>query len=64
MEKILDFFLRAILGTLAMFFVNGVLEGVGIFLGVGVNSITVLTAGFLGFPGLAALYIFAFYKIL
>lgn len=62
MEKILNFFLRAILGTIAMFFANAVLERAGISAGVGINSVTVLTSGILGFPGLLALYGFGIYK--
>ncbi len=62
MEAILDFLLRMIVGTLAMFLINSLLESVGLFGVVGVNGTTVLTCGILGFPGLAALYIFEFYK--
>ena len=62
MEKILNFLMRAILGVIAMFFVNGALEAAGISLGVGINSVTVLTTGILGFPGLLALYGFGIYR--
>lgn len=64
MEKLLDFLLRMILGTLTMFLVNALLERMGISGVVGVNGTTVLTCGILGFPGLAALYVFGFYKLL
>ena len=64
MEKILDFLLRIISGILAISFLNPLLEGMGIPAVVGVNGISVLTCGFLGFPGLAALYAFGFYKLL
>lgn len=64
MEKILNVLLRVILGTLAMFFVNTALEEMGVFVGVGINGVTVLTAGILGFPGLLALYGYSFYKSL
>ena len=64
MEKLLDFLLRMILGTLTMFFVNALLERMGICGVVGVNGTTVLTCGILGFPGLAVLYVFGFYKLL
>ena len=33
MEKILNFVMRGILGTIAMYFINSVLEGMGISLG-------------------------------
>ena len=64
MEKILNFVMRGILGTIAMYFINSVLEGMGISLGVGINAATVLTSGILGFPGLLAIYGIGLYKIL
>lgn len=64
MEKILNFVMRGILGTIAMYFINSVLEGMGISLGVGINAATVLTSGILGFPGLLALYGIGIYRIL
>lgn len=64
MEKILDFILRIVLGTLAMLLVNSLLKRLGIPILVGVNGLSVLTCGILGFPGLAVLYVFAFYRIL
>ena len=64
MEKILNFVMRGILGTIAMYFINSVLEGMGISLGVGINAATVLTSGILGFPGLLAIYGIGIYKIL
>ena len=64
MEKILDFFVRMIVGTIAIWFINLLLEGIGICGVVGVNGISVLTCGFLGFPGLVALYAFGIYKAL
>ncbi len=62
MEKIVDFFLRGILGTIAMFFINLFMEKAGILPGVGINPVTVLTCGILGFPGLLALYGLGFYN--
>lgn len=64
MEQILNVLLRAILGTIAIYFINSALAAVGISLGVGINGLTVLTSGILGFPGLLALYGFGLYKIL
>ena len=55
MEKIINVVMRAILGTIAMYFINTALARAGISLGVGINTFTVLTSGILGFPGLLAL---------
>lgn len=64
MEKILNVVMRGILGTIAMYFINSLLGGIGLSLGVGINAATVLTSGILGFPGLLALYGIGIYKIL
>lgn len=64
MEKILNLVMRGILGTIAMYFINSVLDRMGVTLGVGINAATVLTSGILGFPGLMALYGIGFYKML
>ena len=56
--------MRAILGTIAMYFINSALNRLGVPLGVGINAATVLTSGILGFPGLLALYGIGIYKIL
>lgn len=63
-EWLLNFILRAVMGSLAILVINASLHGLGIFGGVGLNPVTVLTTGFLGFPGLAALYGIYFYKTL
>ena len=63
-EKVLNFVMRGILGTIAIYFINAVLEKMGFSLGVGINAATVLTSGILGFPGLMALYGIGFYKLL
>lgn len=55
-EWLLNIVMRSVLGTIAIYFINGALESVGIVSAVGVNPITVLTSGILGFPGLVALY--------
>ncbi len=62
MEQILNILLRGILGTIAIYFINSALEAMGLSLGVGINAVTVLTSGILGFPGLLALYGIGFYK--
>ncbi len=64
MEQILNVLMRGILGTIAIYFINSMLEGIGISLGVGVNFFTVLTSGILGFPGVLALYAIGIYKLL
>lgn len=64
MEKILNVVMRGILGTIAMYFINSLLDGMGLPLGVGINAATVLTSGILGFPGLLALYGIGIYRIL
>ena len=64
MEKFLDFLLRIVVGMLVIYFVNSLLSRMGFSTIVGINGISVLTCGFLGFPGLVALYGFGFYKVL
>lgn len=64
MESLLNVLMRSILGTIAIYFVNGALAGMGISLGVGINPLTVLTSGILGFPGLVAIYGVGFYNYL
>lgn len=64
MEKIINFVMRGILGTIAIYFINMALERMGISAGVGINAATVLTSEILGFPGLLALYGIGFYKLL
>lgn len=63
-EWILNLILRSVLGTITIYFVNMTLSGFGIKIGVGINWITILTSGILGFPGVAALYGMSFYKML
>ncbi len=63
-EWLLNVVLRSVLGTIAIYFVNDALASVGIVSGVGINAVTVLTSGILGFPGLLALYGIGFYKLL
>lgn len=63
-EWLLNLVMRSILGTIAIYFVNGALASVGISLGVGINATTVLTSGILGIPGIVALYGIGLYRIL
>lgn len=64
MEWLLNIFMRSILGTIAIYFINVGLVSMGINVGVGINPLTVLTSGILGLPGLAAIYGIGFYQIL
>lgn len=63
-EFVLNIVMRSILGTIIMYFTNYFLAAAGISLGIGINLVTVLTSGILGFPGLAALYAIGIYKML
>ncbi|MDL2301300.1 pro-sigmaK processing inhibitor BofA family protein [Lachnospiraceae bacterium OttesenSCG-928-D06] len=63
-EWLLNFLLRAVLGTIGIYFINQALLGMGVEVGVGINVLTVLTSGILGFPGVAALYGIGFYQLL
>ncbi len=64
LEWLLNIVMRSILGTLAIYFINMVLAGLGISLGVGINAVTLLTTGILGIPGLLALYGIGIYQLL
>lgn len=64
MERVINFVMRCVLGTIAMYFINTVLTGANIYLNVGINAATVLTSGFLGIPGLIMLYGIGLYKSL
>ena len=64
MERVINFVMRCVLGTIAMYFINTVLTGANINLNVGINALTVLTSGFLGIPGLFMLYGIGIYKSL
>lgn len=63
-EWLLNVVMRSILGTIAIYFINLVLNSGGISLGVGINVVTIAILGILGFPGLIALYGIGFYKLL
>ena len=64
MEKVINLVMRSILGTIAIYFVNAALEKAGISLGVGINAVTVLTSGILGFSGVSLLYAVAAFQFL
>ncbi len=63
-EWMLNVLMRGILGTIAIYFINDALLGFGIPVEIGINPVTVLTSGILGFPGLVALYGIGIYRIL
>ena len=63
-EWIINFILRAVMGTIGIYFVNSFLVARQISVAVGINPMTVLTSGILGFPGLVVLYGINFFKVL
>lgn len=63
-EWIINFVLRAVLGTIGIYFLNNFLMLKNISVTVGINPMTVLTSGILGFPGLVVLYGINFFKVL
>lgn len=64
MEELLTFLMRGLLGAVGIHFANGILAGMGITLGVGVNIINLLTIAFLGMPGFLGLYALGFYRFM
>lgn len=63
-EWLINFIFRAVMGTVGIFVINYFLAGRQIQAAVGINPLTVLTSGILGFPGVAVLYGIHFFKIL
>lgn len=63
-EWIINFVFRSVIGTVSVFFLNGFLVSQGLSIAIGINLITVLTSGILGFPGLLMLYGINLYKFL
>ena len=55
-QLILGFFARMILGTFCIIYANDLLAAQGMPLAVGINPISLLTTGILGFGGVALLY--------
>lgn len=60
-ERIVDFGLRASIGTAGIYLLDLVLHMKGYEIHVGVNGVSVLTNGLLGLPGFILLYGLAFY---
>lgn len=63
-EILLNFIVRAVLGTMGIYAVNLCLAKLGIAGAVGINPFTVLTVGSLGTGGLGLLYGIMFYHLL
>lgn len=63
-EFIINMVLRMMMGTIGVYFVNSILFSQGMEFGIGINLITLLTLGTLGFPGFLLLYGMVFYKML
>lgn len=63
-EWLVNFILRAVMGSIGIYCLNYILASRQIAVAVGINPLTVLTSGILGFPGVAVLYGIHFFKIL
>lgn len=63
-EWLINFILRAVMGTVGIYVLNYMLAAREMAVAVGINPFTVLTSGILGFPGVAVLYGIHFFKIL
>lgn len=63
-EWLVNFILRAVMGTVGIYAINYMLAQRQIAVAVGINPLTILTSGVLGFPGVAVLYGIHFFKIL
>lgn len=55
-EFLINFILRAVLGTLGLLVLNSLAGKAGLDWQVGIGPFAVLTSGILGFPGLLLLY--------
>lgn len=55
-QIVLNFLVRMVLGIVCIMVVNRLLETQGISVAVGINPLTLLTTGTLGFGGVALLY--------
>lgn len=63
-EWLINFVLRAVMGTIGIYFLNNFLLAQHFSVAVGINPMTVLTSGILGFPGVIVLYGINFFKVL
>ena len=63
-EWLINFVLRSIMGTIAIYFINMAVTFFGFATVVGINAVSVLTTGILGIPGIMMLYGLSIYEIL
>ena len=63
-EWLINFVLRSIMGTIAIYFINIWVTFLGFTTVVGINAASVLTTGILGIPGIVMLYGLSIYEIL
>lgn len=60
-DQIVNFLLRACVGTAGIYLLDFLLGLGGYHINVGVNAVTILSNGILGLPGFVLLYGLAFY---
>lgn len=63
-EWLINFVLRSIMGTIAIYFINMGITFLGFTTVVGINAASVLTTGILGIPGIVMLYGLSIYRML
>lgn len=63
-EIIINLILRTVLGLISIYFINELLKWQQIDMMVGLNPVTALTSGILGFPGVLLLYGIQLYNFL
>ena len=63
-EWLLTFLFRAVTGSVLIYFMNLAIASYDMGFEIGINPVTVLTSGILGFPGLLLLYGIKIYKSL
>ena len=61
-EVVMNFFIRAVIGLVLIFFVTQFLAENHIDVNVGINPITTITSGVLGVPGVCMLYGMIFFQ--
>ncbi len=55
-EHLLTFLFRLVTGTVMIYFINLAVASYNMEIAIGINPVTVLTSGILGFPGVLLLY--------
>ena len=63
-ERILNFFVRMVVGLVCVYFLNSFLQANGVAVAVGINPLSAITLGSLGTGGFALLYGIAFCQFL